>query len=378
MKKRYSAVALLACCLITAVLASGGAVFVMYRGLGSTRGFELEKKLGAVENIISGAYIGDADWDAVEEKAADGMIDALGDRWSYYMTPSEYADYKLYSANTTNGIGVTVRKNEESGGFDVYSVADGSPAESAGIMSGDRIVSVAGQSVESMETDDMRALIRAQTGDFELAAVRNGESMTFTVRVETIYTSPVSSELLDGGIGYVRISNFEQGTAEDAKSAIEELISGGAASLIFDVRSNPGGRLTELIELLDYILPEGDIFVSVDKNGEETVYTSDDACIELPMAVLINGDSYSAAEFFAAALSEYGAAELIGTPSTGKGRSQATFELYDGSAVHISTKRYLTPDRIDLSEQGGLTPDIIIENSGDVDMQLQEAIKYLS
>ena len=131
-----------------------------------------------------------------------------------------------------------------------------------------------------------------------------------------------------------------------------------ASALVFDMRGNPGGQLTELLEMLDYLLPECEMFVSVDREGKEKVYTSDKDCVTVPMAVLIDGDSYSAAEFFAAALWEYELAVTVGQPTSGKGRSQTTLFFSDGSALHISNKRYLTPKRVDLSEEGGLQPDV--------------------
>ena len=172
---------------------------------------------------------------------------------------------------------------------------------------------------------------------------------------------PVTFELLaDGTTGYVAITNFREGAAQNAIDAVEELMSQGAERLIFDVRDDPGGQLTELIELLDYLLPEGDIFIRSDKYGNETIEVSDADCVDLPMAVLVNADSYSAAEFFAAALREFDWAIIVGEATTGKSRSQVTIRLNDGSAVHISTYRYLTPNRVDLYEAGGLTPDLEI------------------
>ena len=136
----------------------------------------------------------------------------------------------------------------------------------------------------------------------------------------------------------------------------------GATSLIFDVRYNPGGYVTELVKILDYILPEGDLFRSVNYAGKEKVDVSDADCIEgIPMAVLINGSSYSAAEFFAAALEEYGYAVIVGEPTTGKGYYQQTYELGDGSAVGLSVGKYFTPQGVSLAEAGGLIPDVVVE-----------------
>lgn len=373
MKKRFSALTLAICCVAASLL-----TLTVSRLLPSG-GTALERKVASVESVIKNGYIGETDWQTVEDSTASAMIQALGDRWSYYMTAESYEAYKHRLSNTTDGIGVTIKQDEESGGFLIVSIAAGSPAEAAGLKAGQIIVSAAGRNVRGMEVSGLRDIIAAAEGEFEVTVLDDsGAELSFTLHCETIFSSPVSSELREDGIGYIRIANFEGGASDGAKAAIDELIQQCARALIFDVRANPGGQLREMIALLDYILPEGDIFISVDKDGKETVYTSDSASIDLPMVVLIDENSYSAAEFFAAALREYDKAVLIGTPSTGKGRSQVTYELYDGSAVHISTARYLTPERIDLSEQGGLTPDIEVRTDGENDTQLQEAAKYLS
>ena len=136
------------------------------------------------------------------------------------------------------------------------------------------------------------------------------------------------------------------------------------------MRNNHGGLLSELLKALDHLLPEGDMFVSVNEQGEETVKKSDADCVEIPMTVLVNENSYSAAEFFAAALSEYDLSSLVGTHTTGKARSQVNIVLRDGSAVHISTNSYLTPKRVDLSEKGGLAPDISVSLSKEEEAKL--------
>ncbi len=186
--------------------------------------------------------------------------------------------------------------------------------------------------------------------------------------------------MLEDQVGYVKINNFESGAGAGAIKAVDSLLADGAKSLVFDVRGNPGGRVTELVTILDHILPEGDLFVSVNKSGKETVTTSDNICVKVPMAVLVDASSYSAAEYFAAALQEYNWATIVGEATTGKGRSQTTIVLDDGSAVHLSSARYLTPNRVDLSEQGGLTPDVEAQagaEDSELDLQLEEALKVL-
>lgn len=378
MKRQYSLLALTLTA-VGAALATLLAVFTIgYFRFGGSGGAEFLAKLDLMRRITESEYVGQVDMDAVTDNACRGVISALGDRWSYYMTAEEYADYQQRSANISSGIGVTV-KAHEGGGFEIITVTGGSPAEAAGVKPGQVIVSLGGQDVTAMDTSQLRGLIMSQSGSFELGLLTaGGAEVSVTVHTDTFYSNPVSFEMLEGDIGYIRISNFEEGSAENTKAALGALTEQGMRALVFDMRSNPGGRLNELIAVLDTLLPEGDVFISVGRDGEEEIYTSDAECLELPMAVLINENTYSAAEFFAAALSEYGRAVVVGSPSTGKGRSQVTFELSDGSAVHLSTRRYLTPNRVDLSEQGGLTPDVVVEKGNEGDAQLDAAVKVLT
>lgn len=343
--------------LLAGVVIAAAVVIAVFGGIPR---FASAYKYAAVLRLIDAQYVGDYELENVSDAALSGAISGLDDRWSYYMDAEEYEDYQNYSANVYQGIGVTIAKDEETGGFLVKSVTKDGPAQKAGILVGDIILAVDGQSVTEEDTGYLRSLIQADYGQTALVTVlrEDGTTEDIPVSCEVIYSSPVKSKLLDGNVGYVAISNFREGAGSEAIDAIEELREQGAQKLVFDVRSDPGGQLTELVALLDYLLPEGDIFIRTDKYGRETVETSDADCVELPMAVIVNGDSYSAAEFFAAALREYDWATVVGEPTTGKARSQVTFELYDGSAVHISKYSYLTPHRVDLYEAGGIVPDV--------------------
>ena len=306
-------------------------------------------------------YVADYDPAEVADMAMVGAVAGLGDTWSYYMTAEEYDDYVNMAGNVYQGIGITVRKDEETGGFYIVSVAAGGPADTAGLVPGDVILAVDGEDVTGGELVDLRARILEQYGGTARVTLRRAGGVTEEVEVlcREVYTSPVSWEMLSDGVtGYVQIKNFREGAARDAIDAMTELMDAGAERLIFDVRNDLGGQLSELTSLLDVLLPAGEIFVSSDKDGRETVRVSDESCIALPMVVLVNDSSYSAAEFFAAALREYDWALLVGEATTGKSRSQVTYPLLDGSAIHISTARYLTPHRVDLTETGGLVPDV--------------------
>ena len=173
---------------------------------------------------------------------------------------------------------------------------------------------------------------------------------------------PVATgQMLSGQIGYVRIVNFDSRCAQETLEQIKKLKQDGAKALVFDVRNNPGGYVDEMVEILDYLLPEKEIFRSVDYAGNEEIEMSDAACLEMPMAVLVNGHSYSAAEFFAAALSEYNWATVVGEPTTGKGHFQSTITLSDGSAVNLSIGKYTTPNGVNLTEAKGIKPDVQVD-----------------
>ena len=366
-------------CFLTAVLTLAAMSLILLGYCGGKEGLAFISKLNTVRAVIEEKYVGEVDWDAAADGAAEGLVSAVGDRWSYYLTAEEYLSYMDRSNNSTNGIGVTVLADEEGRGFLVISVVAGSPADRAGIKAGCILTAVAGRSIAGLDIGEVSHIIRAQSGEYIIEYLdASGNPCEATVSNEVIYTSPVEYTMLEGNAGYIRITDFEKGAAADGIAAIEDLMAQGADSIVFDVRSNPGGQLSELIDLLDYILPEGELFISVDSEGEEEIYYSGESCIDIPMSVLIDANSYSAAEFFAAALREYDYAAVVGEASTGKARSQQTFSLSDGSAVHISTRNYLTPNRVNLAEEGGLVPDIEVALDGISDTQLEKALEYLS
>ena len=383
-------------CIVLVLAAVISTYIITIGGFESKDAFNNAKKYMEVESVIENNFIGDVSEEDIYNGAAAAMVRSLGDKWSYYMTPAEYEAYKLSAANEYAGIGVTVQIDED-GNFRIASVQEGTPAEQAGLQEGQYLISVDGEEVNGMTLADVSTLIRSKLNtDFKLGIKdKKGNETEVTLACTTIYKTAVSNKLLEKNVGYVRIANFEAGSSADAISAIESLLSIGAEHFIFDLRDNPGGLLSELKALLDYILPEGDIFVSIDREGHETVTGSDKVCLKYDMCVLVNENTYSAAEFFAAALQEYDWATIVGAQTTGKARSQITVELSDGSAVHISTNKYLTPERVDLAEAGGITPDYVVSNKvepandpkpdeetpdtqSDADLQLEKALSLLT
>ena len=350
----------------TALAACAVTLFFFARSLSGSA------KLDQVRYLIENCFIEEADLSAVDDAGAAAMVASLGDRWSYYLTAQEYADHKEQVENAYVGIGITIAPTEDDQGFEIINVQPGGSAYDAGILPGDIIVSAQGQSTQGMTTSDLRDIVRGPEGTtVELELLRGEEILSFQVERKQILTPVVTSELLEGNIGLVTIANFDERCAQESIAAIESLRAQGAAALIFDVRYNPGGYATELVKLLDYLLPEGELFRTVDYAGKEQVDYSDEAHLDMPMAVVCNQDSYSAAEFFPAAIQEYGAGTVVGTPTCGKGYFQYTYELSDGSGVGLSVGKYFTPQGKSLAGVG-IQPDILVE----VDDETQAAIYY--
>lgn len=347
-------------------------------------------KLEQLEKLIEERFIGDADKEAIEDAAAKAMVSATGDRWSYYIPASEYESYQEKMANAYVGVGITIQLTEEKEGFLITEVAAGGPAEEAEIQVKDLLIAVEGQDVREMTTAQVRDLVRGQEGTYvSLTVMRKGEHYSFSVERRKVQTPVATYEMLDHNIGLVTIENFDSRCAEETIAAIEALLEAGAEKLIFDVRHNPGGYASELVKVLDYLLPEGELFRTVRYDGKESVDMSDGDCLEIPMAVLVNASSYSAAEFFAAALSEYEAAIVVGEQTVGKGYFQTTYPLTDGSAVSLSIGEYFTPKGKNLAGIG-VTPDVIVpvdeETASGIyystltpeeDPQIQAAVKML-
>lgn len=329
-------------------------------------------KLSELEALILEQFIGEEDKTKMEDAAASAMIDALGDRWSYYIPADEFAAYQEQKENAYVGIGITIQTNASELGLTVTEVAAGGSAEEAGILAGDIIVAVDGQRIDEMSLDDVKNMIRGEVNTkVKLTVMRQDGELTVSVTRKQIVTPVAVGRMVSDNIGVIKIKNFNSKCAAETIAEIESLRKQGAEKLIFDVRYNPGGYADEMVKLLDYLLPEGVLFRSEDYQGREEVSHSDASCLEMPMAVLVNGDSYSAAEFFAAALREYEVADVVGEQTCGKGFYQQTFVFSDGSAVGLSVGKYYTP-RGESLDGKGVTPDYVVP----VNEQIAAGIYY--
>ncbi len=350
-----------------------------------------EAKTAEIGAYLDRFFIDDYDEEKLADAAASAMVEATGDRWSYYLTAEEKSSYDEQMQNAYVGIGVTITAQKELGGMRIEAVTAGGPAEEAGLLTGDIITEVEGEKTLDLGMTGTRTKVRGEEGTFvTLTILRGEESFPVSVERRSIQTPVATYEMLDGQIGYIKIANFDTRCAEETNAAMDELIAQDAKALIFDVRNNGGGYKNELVKVLDKILPEGILFQSEDYQGSKQIDRSDADCIDLPMAVLVNQDSYSAAEFFAAAIQEYDWGTVVGTKTVGKGNFQTAFTLSDGSMLNLSIGKYYTPQGRSLTDTG-ITPDVEIALSDEDgaklyygqlekadDAQLQAAIREIT
>lgn len=371
-QKRFSLLHLFLAVVLTLGVTVGGSLLALRLTVG-------EGALSLLEGLmlVNTRFVGEYEPVEAVDAALEGMVKGLGDRWSYYLNAEAYEAQNLRRKNQYVGIGVTVSYEREEGLL-ILEVTPGSPAEEAGLLPGEVITRAEGVSLAGEGRYQGSEYIRGEAGTTAVLEVlgTGGTTRTVEVRREAVATDPVSYEMLEDSVGYVKLANFYENSAQRLKEAVEDLQAQGARALVFDMRNNGGGYLTQLTEMLDFLLPEGPIFISRSRSGREEVIQSDAACVDLPMAVLVNEDTYSAAEFFAAQLQEDGAAVIVGVPTSGKGYSQQTFPLPHGGALNISTAAYFTGDGTSLIGTG-LRLDAQVEQTEEGDAQLEAALALL-
>lgn len=317
-------------------------------------------------------YTEELDEDALMNGILKGYVAGLDDPYSQYLTAEEYDARMTKESGQQIGIGVTVTQDED-GMILVISVEENSPAAEAGIQADDQIIAVNTTSVEEVGYDTAVNSIKGEEGtSVMLTILRNGSEHKMRITRRSFDVRTVYSQMLDGQIGYIRITAFRDNTVEQFKEALDGLTANGARGLIYDVRDNGGGLLSALEQMLDPLLPEGEIATATYQGGEtETVVYSDAVELNLPMAILVNGGSASAAELFSASLRDFGKAKLVGTQTYGKGVMQVTRRMEDGGGLTLTVATYQTV----LSEcyQGvGLAPDIEVEALEETDISAMD------
>lgn len=353
-QKRFSAIALLLTAAVTVVCTVAAVALTAWLRLGPGGLAVLE----SVE-LIRGRFVGPYDEEAVVDAALEAAVTALDDRWSLYLSPQDYADMLQRRSNSYVGVGLTYTPAQDGTYMEIVSVTPGGPAQQAGLEPGWRVTAIDGQRLNGENLETLVRQIGQEDGREVTFTVVDGGGVSREVRLQTaqVQSQSVEYEMLENGVGYVRLYNFYAGSAQSAKDAVDDLVSQGARGLLFDVRANPGGYVDELTDLLDHLLPQGPIFTEHSKNGPVRTVASDPRCVDLPMAALIDADSYSAAELFAAQLRESVAAPLIGVQTCGKGYYQQAFGLPNGGGLNLSTGMYATGAGVSLIGVG-LAPDI--------------------
>ena len=318
-------------------------------------------KMELLANLVDQYYMNDISVEDMRDGAYKGLLAGLGDPYTCYYTAEEYTALLESTSGTYSGIGAVVQQDLRTMYITIVKPYVDGPAYNAGMLPGDIIYMVDDVDVTGMEVDNVVTMMKGPEGTVvKVTVIREGESepVELTITRATIEIESIEYEMLDRNIGYILVSSFDEPTAGQFKAAIEDLQAQGMEGLVIDLRDNPGGLLNAVVEMLDYILPKGMIVYTEDKYGNREEYRgTDKEILEMPIAVMINGNSASASEIFAAAMQDYEAATLVGTTSYGKGIVQSILPMTDGTAVKITVSRYFTPNGVCI-HGAGVTPDM--------------------
>ena len=340
-------------------------------------GSEVEAKLNAIDSVLDSFYFEEVDDEKAKDSIYKAYLSSYGDKYTVYYTADEYKKLTETTNGTFSGIGAVCQISSE-GGILLVDVYESGAGYKAGLRSGDRIIQVDGTDVTDMDLSSAVALVKGGKGtQVGLKIVRDGATSDYTVVRDEIEVQTVNYAITEDNIGYISVSQFENVTAKQFKAAIEDLKSEGAKGIIIDIRNNPGGLLTTVISMLKDILPNGLIVYTEDKDGNRKEYSdNDNEELDMPLAVLVNGNSASASEIFAGAIQDYGKGVIVGTQTFGKGIVQTVKPLTDGSAIKFTIAKYFTPKGQDIHGKG-VTPDVVVEydKDADEDTQLNAALE---
>lgn len=348
---------------------------------------KIEEKTSVLQNIIDRYFLFDEDMTKVEDGIYAGMMNGLGDPYTVYYTKEEYKALNEDTEGKYSGIGAVVSQNPNTKIITIVKIFDNSPANDAGLQVGDIIDKIDGEEVAGTDMDILvKTKIRGEEGtSFKMTVLRGDDRKEVELDLirRSIEVETVAGKMLDNNIGYIAVSQFDAVTSEQFKSNIESLQSQGMTKLIVDLRGNPGGLLDQVVDMLDYILPDGLVLYTEDKYGKREEYYSDGSHeLKIPMVVLVNENSASASEVFTATFRDFEWGTVVGKTTFGKGIVQNVLPLGDGTAVKITTQHYYPPSGYDLHKVG-IKPDLEVDlNEGakigtDSDNQLSAAIDIL-
>lgn len=358
----------------------------------STRGLvtqnqEVLSKLEMLEMYIRGYYLDEIDDDQMEDYLYYGLVAGLGDPYAAYYNEEETQSMLDSSSGNYCGIGAVFSQNLMTGVITVTRVYEGCPSYEAGILPEDILYMVEGEEITGQDLTNVVTKIKGEEGtEVTITMLRGEKTIDFTMKRQMIEVPTIEHEMLADHVGYILITEFDGVTDEQFGEALDELETQGMKSLVIDLRNNGGGSVESVCNIADVLLPEGPIVYTEYKGEEREARNSDKECIEIPMAVIINGASASASEILSGALQDYGAAKIVGTQSYGKGIVQSVLDLQDGTALKLTTAKYYTPNGNDIHGVG-ITPDVEIDLPEELktevtlsleeDVQLQKAIEVL-
>lgn len=352
---------------------------------------DLEKYLKKIKATIDKYYLWNdkIDEEKLQTGAVKGYVEGLEDEYTEYIPADEMKEYKENIVGNFVGIGIYMRADEDLGRVVVYYPIPNSPAEKAGIKAGDLIIKVNGTEYTSKDFENISNYIKGEEGStVNILVERNGERLSFDIVREKINTNPITIQMLDNNIGYLKLPSFDEGTAKDFEEKVKELKSEGAKSLIIDLRNNGGGLVTEALDIADYIVDKGNtLLITVDKNDKEEIEKAKSKpIVNMPIIILVNENTASASEILAGALKDNDKAKIVGVKTYGKGVIQQLMKLSNGSGLKVTIEEYFTPKRNKINGVG-IEPDEVVELPDTVenvllvkeeeDTQLQKAIEML-
>ena len=349
-----------------------------------------QKKLAEIQQVIDKNFSGEIDEEKLKDYMYLGYVSGLEDRYSYYMNKETFEEFMKQSEGSYVGIGVSTTIDSKDNKIKIVSIFEGSDAASSGIQVGDKIIKVKNTSVDqSNYTEAINAIRGAEDTKINLTIFRESENKTFETEVtrKSIDIPTVSGELLENEIGYIKISEFDRVTYSQYTNAFNNLKEQGMKLLLIDLRNNPGGLLDTVVKITDTLVPKGTITYIEDKYGNKSYEYSDENCINMPLVILINGNSASASEVLTGAVKDFGVGKLVGEKTFGKGVVQNTFKLSDGSGIKVTIAKYYTPNGICIHGEG-IEPDYEVKNNNyddsmielppmEDDKQLQKAIEVI-
>ena len=330
---------------------------------------KVSEKEEAIYNTIDDYYLNEIDNDKIQNGIYKGMVDSLGDPYTVYYNTEEYKQFTSSSSGTYSGIGVAVSQNVTTGAITIVKTFKKGSGEKEGMKPGDVIYKVEGKKIEGLELSKVVSMIKGEEGTFvKVTVLRDGKEIEFNLERKKLEVDTVNYRMEDRSgkkIGYISVSEFDEVTASQFKSAISELSKEGMEGLVIDLRDNPGGLLDVTCEMLDRMIKKGLLVYTVDKYGKRVDEDATDSdSFDKPVAILVNGNSASASEVFSGAMKDYKAATLVGTKTFGKGIVQSIVPFGDGTAMKVTVSKYYTPNGVNIHGTG-IEPDVVVELSKD-------------